>query len=378
MTDAYAAIRRSMFWGPEAWDNTPAPGNRGITSYHPLAGPLCTQVMSNCLRRLEEKEEEIVEKDVCDVTDRKLPQPRTPRPKKKDEKPMKKKNPRFTFLAKMLEAKRQSEDQECPTEYMNEMVADFFELPAPMIEHFLIGDEDSQDDDSTKEGGPTWRFCKAVKDYKRKREETDASWFHQEEFRDEYIDFKNSMKDRRLEYEEQLMSHCEPTPLWMTLREQALKNISSAHQMYRMSRQLELAYEKQSEQNHWNRVYVENLEKDMKELQTHYESKMKKMRTEHVKTQCQLYQQINDLEKSNLEKEEEEDEEKTQVYIPPPSSSSSDGEDDEEDVPLGKQQSPPFPKVIIRTVHLKPGQLLSDVCDVPRPPGWKPPVASNF
>ena len=367
--DEHAAIRRSMFWGPEAWDNTPCEVIRRPIPISVIQSIYDgkTQTMTQGLRRLEEKEEE----DVCDVTDQKLPQPRTPRPEKKDEK--KKRNPRITLPAKLLEAKRQSEDAECPTEYLDEMVTDFFELPAPMIEHFLNDDEDSENDDCTQEGGPTWKFCKAVKDYKRKREETDASWFHQEEFRDEYIDFKNTMQERRQEYEEQLMAPCEPTPLWMTLREQALKNISSAYQMYRMSRQLELAFEKQVEQNHWNRVYVENLEKDMEDLQTHYESKMKKMRTDHVKTQCQLYQRVNDLENPNLEEEEDE---KTQVYVPHSLDITDD--EDEEDIPLGKEHSPPFPKVIIRTVHLKPGQLLRDVCDVPKPPGWKPPIVTHF
>ena len=160
----------------------------------------------------------------------------------------------------MLSRSRRSQMKgEHPTEFVGEMVQDFFELPRPLIDHFISAVDDDPEDHAEKEGGATWQFCKALNAYKRKREETTADWLCEDDFYDEYREFRAEMKGRKLSGD--------LIPLWMSMRMSALKNICFAHHSYRMSKQLQNAFLQQEEQNHWDREYIRTLEKELDEYE---------------------------------------------------------------------------------------------------------------
>lgn len=276
--------------------------SRGVSEGNTEGGRLNSFYMEMPTTGKEDEEIELLEREsTSSLLDSHLPRPRTPRPKLKDEKksikPPKAKWRRCGQL--------QKEDADIPLDYAGEMVDEFFLLPAPMIDDFLAK-EDDPNDSIANVGGPTWRFCQAVKDYKRKREEHAAPWFDEDPFVQDFTDLKNKIKDR--EHAGDLI------PLWMSIRMEALRNLSAAHRTYRLSKQLERAYERQKEQNHWDGEYVDTLENEMTEMESHHDAYVKREKAEILKTIENQQREILKLQKLSLLQEEfgEEAEELTQ------------------------------------------------------------------
>lgn len=247
----------------------------------------------------EDEEIELLERET--VLDDHLPRPRTPRPKLKDDKKSSKTQAKWRRCGQL-----QKEDADIPLDYAGEMVDEFFLLPAPMIDDFL-SKEDDPNDSVANVGGPTWRFCQAVKDYKRKREEHAAPWFDEDPFVQDFTDLKNKIKDR--EHAGDLI------PLWMSIRMESLRNLSAAHRTYRLSKQLERAYERQKEQNHWDGEYVDTLENEMTEMESHHDAYVKREKSAILKTIEEQQREILKLQKLSLlqeERAEDETEELTQ------------------------------------------------------------------
>lgn len=224
---------------------------------------------------------------------------------------------------KEAEEAEQNDNNAEPTEYLGRLVNNFFELPSPMIDFFLYEKGDSEEEGVTNEDGtrkerwgnlPTNQYQRAIKEHKRKRESFSASWLNETSFLAEVNSVDEQLETVSMDVEERLTKYCDydnpfttGVPLWLSLREQALRTIQVGYKTYRASRQLEQAYNDQAIQNMWDGQYVANMVRDFDSLDDLHQRQLKKIRMDRLKTEEQFWTRIHELE-MQVEKEAGEEE----------------------------------------------------------------------
>lgn len=161
---------------------------------------------------------------------------------------------------------------------------------------------------------PAWisqekAYHEGLNDYKRRRKETAPVFLNEEQFHDEYLSWKSQMRECREDTDYMRREHPDAhgIALWMVLREQSLKNIASAVEMYRISRYYEAAYTAQMEQNHWNEEFVENLQDEYDALEGQSMRYAKRMVGRNLKMNEEAWTKIHELEMKIKSLEEEKE-----------------------------------------------------------------------